>query len=71
MNHETGIDRITRARSQMQSMVLMFQMYLEALHSGETDQLPPEMLINYVWQLEQNLEAIDLGLKEAQEGGEV
>jgi len=70
---ETAEDRITRAHDQMKAMLLMLAVYYDNAEQGTTDTLPARTLGNYVWQLEQNLEAIKLGLEEMtdQTGGKV
>lgn len=61
---ETGTDRITRAHTQSKALLAMLGVYFDNLERGETDILPTQTLNSFVWQLEQNLENIEIGLDE-------
>lgn len=64
---EIGHDRIARAQKQMKAMCTMLGLYLDNAEAGTTDTVPHSTLADYVWQLEQNLEAIEKGLDELSE----
>lgn len=58
-----SIDKMTRARAQLDSMLALLSVYYEQEEDGG-DTLSPQVLRGYVWQMEQNVEMIEDGISE-------